>query len=500
MLSEAQYYTLIGVSMFSSTLSMASSSIIVISASRKPSSSSSTSGTSNRSNNHNNSNKSVSVYQRILLAMSLTDVIGSFFFLLHPFLLPRYTRELGMRLASGNSATCTLAGFFLVLCPLLVTFLSLWLSLYFYMKVKYNKQERDMVKLFRHLVSASVLVCLGLAISGLVVPQGYAPRTYHNVCTFGDCVMGKVDECDVETGASWYLGWVNVVLFVLPAVAALGLTAGLYCTVKKKLAATRQFSFVDQNTQQQQDLLKATRNQATLYALAYWNSFFWYFLYGMTGGDDPTVIDQEGEVPYLFAVQVLVWFFFPLQGFVNLVVYSRPRYLQWRKMYVQEGRWFAFRKAVSLQPVSATAQIRRRDTPVTDEMNVTDPSSSQSNLRNGGGSFLKSFRSSIKRKSRSSSVKKRDDRISNDQAATARGDDGDENTDNNHASFTNSSTRADRTNHQDDDVEMMINQDRNQSKDEAVSSVVAQNQIPEGIDDGDNGGKPDSDDDDNDEE
>ena len=474
MLSEAQYYTLVGVSMFSSTLSMISSGIIVISASRKPSSSTSMSSASGTSNNNRSHNKSVSVYQRILLAMSLTDVIGSFFLLLHPFLLPRYTREFGMRLASGNSATCSLAGFFLVLCPLLVTFLSLWLSLYFYTKVRYNKQERDMVKMFRYLVTASVLVCLGLAISGLIVPQGYAPRTYHNVCNFGDCVMGKLDECDVEAGASWYLGWVNVVLFVLPAVAALCLTAGLYCTVKKKLAATRQFSFVDQNTQQQQDLLKATRNQAMLYALAYWNSFFWYFLYGMTGGDDLTVIDQEGEVPYLFAVQVLVWFFFPLQGFVNLVVYSRPRYLQWRQMYVHEGRWFAFRKAVSLQPVSATAQLRRRDTPVTDEMNPNDPSySSQSTLRNGR-SLLKSFRNSINKATRSSSSsgKKSTDRNSNDHAAnttTTTGGSYNEsidntnknNNNNNHGSFTNSNTGfgTDENREDDDDVEMMIRQD-----------------------------------------
>ena len=467
MLSEAQYYTLIGVSTFSSTLSMISSGIIVISASRKPSSS--TSAAPRTSNN--GGNKSVSVYQRILLAMSLTDVIGSFFFLLHPFLLPRYTREFGMRLASGNFATCSLAGFFLVLCPWLVTILSLWLSLYFYMKVKYNKQERDMVNLFRYLVTASFLVCLGLAISGLIVPQGFAPRTYHSVCSFGDCVMGKLDECNVEAGASWYLGWVNLVVFVLPAVAALCFTAGLYFTVKKKIAATRQFSFVDQNTQQQQDLLKATRNQAMLYALAYWNSFFWYFLYGMTGGDDLTVIDQIGEVPCLFAVQVLAWFFFPLQGFVNLVVYSRTRYLQWRQMYVHEGRWFAFRKAVSLQPVSATAQLRRRDTPITGEMNANDPSSSSKSTLRIGGSFLKSFRSSIKKASRSSSSSgmKSNDHNSNDSPANATPADGGDgsynksidNTDesNNHDSFTNSNTGFGTTNREDDDdVEMMIHQ------------------------------------------
>ena len=70
------------------------------------------------------------------------------------------------------------------------------------------------------------------------------------------------------------------------------------------------------------------------------------------------MVEKEGEPAY-FAIQLLVWILFPAQGLVNFFVYTRPRYIQWRQMHIHKGRWFAFRKAISLEPVSATAHLQR---------------------------------------------------------------------------------------------------------------------------------------------
>ena len=262
--SPVQYYTAVLASIVSSLLSFAGSSAVIVS--------------SFRDTKH-------SIYQQLVLAISLTDALGSFTNLFFPFLLPRYTREAGGLLwASGNQATCRLTGFFFVLCPPLVSFFGLYLSAYFLARVRYNtSDEKIRTFYFRPAMAFAVLLCFGLALAGAVIPNGYAPRVYHNVCNFGDCAIGKVDECEYETGLSWYLGWLQVGMIVLPALMALGCTIAVYFTVRAKLRASRRFAFSGTRNQQQDDMLKATRTQAICYSLAYWNSFFWYFMFGILG-------------------------------------------------------------------------------------------------------------------------------------------------------------------------------------------------------------------------
>jgi len=333
--SPAQYYATVVASIVSSLLSLAGSSAVII-ASFKAS----------RDSN----------YQRLVLSLSVADALSSFTNIFHPFMLPRYVREAaGLLWASGNEATCSAAGFFFVLGPALVSFFSLYLSAYFFIKVRYNLQDEFIKKSL--ILPGSVfalVVCFGFAITG-VATNGYGPRVYHNVCSFGDCEIGMLEECEFETGLSWYLGWIHVALIVLPALISLGFTVAVYFSVKAKLQATQRFSF--ENCLEENKLLTATRSQAFWYALAYWNSFIWYLVFGIVGGDDFLLEDNEGKPGY-FSLQLLSWWFFPLQGFVNFIVYTRPRYLQWRQSSPDKSIFFAFRQAISLQPVGATAQIR----------------------------------------------------------------------------------------------------------------------------------------------
>lgn len=333
-LSAAQYYALVITSTVSSILSCAGSCSVTISSYREIQ----------------------SIYQRLVLSLSIADAIGSLTNIFHPFLLPRYVRDYGLLWASGNASTCSAMGFFFALCPALVSFFSLYLSSFFFLKVRYNTQDRIIQR--RYLLPGNIVAvtsCLGIALVGVAI-RGYAPRVYHNICNFGDCVIGYVDECEQETGLSWYLGWIHVALIVVPGLVALCLTIAVYFSVRAKLKASRRYHFQGADMQTNDDKLKATRTQAILYCLAYWNSFFWYLVFGIVGGDDKIMVEKEGTPPY-FAMQLLAWMFFPLQGFVNFLVYTRPRYLQWRKIET-DSRIRALRQAVSLQPISATAHVR----------------------------------------------------------------------------------------------------------------------------------------------
>lgn len=308
-----------------------------------------------------------SIYQRLILGMCLADAISSISIFIHPFLLPRYVREEGLLWASGNSKTCAAIGFIFVTAPLIVTFYSLYISAYFYLKVNYNINDLLLINKFERPARWIALILpLSLGVTGLVT-QAYGPRVYHNVCSLGDCEIGKVDDCLLEQGLSWYLGWVQAALIALPSVAALILTILVYWAVRKRLGATTRFAFANHDTDRRRKQLLAVRTQALLYALAYWNSFFWYILFGILGGDDPTMLEKEGDPGY-FALQLVVWLLFPLQGFINFLVYTRPRYLEWRMRNPHASFFVLLRKAIALEPVSALAHVHTSS-------NMTVPSS-----------------------------------------------------------------------------------------------------------------------------
>ena len=106
--------------------------------------------------------------------------------------------------------------------------------------------------------------------------------------------------------------------------------------------------------------MTAVRTQACLYAVAYWNSFFWFVCIGVYGTDDFRMEETQSD-PFPLALQQLVWIFFPLQGFINFLVYTRPRFVARRERLPQESAWQAFRKVVvDLEPVSETAHLTIR--------------------------------------------------------------------------------------------------------------------------------------------
>ena len=268
MLSSRQYHTLVGLSMSSATLSSVCSGATIL-ASWK--------------------GKAKSLYQTLIFGLSLVDLVGSLATILHPFMLPRQTREDGLLWASGNDATCTLAGFFFTISYPMVSFFSMFLSAYFLLKVRHNVQDRVLAnKYLKPAIVLALLLCGGLAVVGSAT-HSFAPRVYHNVCYFGYCEVGKTEECEgsFQPGLSWYLGWVQVALVMLPALVSFVLTVCVYMTVRTKLIQARRFVFGsnDQQRNHQQGKLVAVRTQALLYSLAYWNSFFWYFIYGVVGAE-----------------------------------------------------------------------------------------------------------------------------------------------------------------------------------------------------------------------
>jgi hypothetical protein len=341
MISPKQYYTLVVVSVVSASLSSIFSYVTIVAAWR---------------------GKNSSLYQRLLLLLSAANMVGSFALIFHPFSLPQRTREEGLLWAFGNDATCSVSGFFFVSCFPLVSFFHMYLSGYFWAKVRYNAQHTVLTsrRYAWHGVALAIFLCLSLAFMGSA-SQSFAPRVYHNICSFGDCELGKMDDCRETrgSGVSWYLGWVHLAFVVLPSLVALVMTIAVLATVRAKLIRGQRYDASARNqrllTTHQQDKLRAVRTQALLYSLSYWNSFFWYFANGSVGRDDLLMEEKQGK-PFYFTVAFLSWLLFPLHGLVNYAVYIRPRYLHRRK--AGRSRCTALLEAISFEPVSILQHLK----------------------------------------------------------------------------------------------------------------------------------------------
>ena len=75
--------------------------------------------------------------------------------------------------------------------------------------------------------------------------------------------------------------------------------------------------------------------QCLLYAIAFFNQLFWG-----TTWDTMVVIQDAPDMSRMFPLLILGTLFYPLQGAVNLLIFSRPRYLRFRERYPgQSCRW-----------------------------------------------------------------------------------------------------------------------------------------------------------------
>jgi hypothetical protein len=88
---------------------------------------------------------------------------------------------------------------------------------------------------------------------------------------------------------------------------------------------------------------RAVRTQAFLYAGTYWCSFIWMLiatiggLFSINNVETPDQTEPESSIT-LDILVVLIYFFYPLQGFLNFLVYTRPRYLEYRKSEPEQGK------------------------------------------------------------------------------------------------------------------------------------------------------------------
>jgi len=288
-------------------------------------------------------------FYRIMVAMSVSDLLFSTFTFLTSWPIPDDTPHLFG--AVGNQQTCTMQGFFLQL-GIVTPLYNFVLSLYYFLTLRMGWKQADFMKIEKYLHLGVITFGLGTSIAGLPL------KLYNNAMAWcwiapypldceesfrgdgpGNCERG--DNAEIYRWAFWYGPLWCIIFWVM---ISMTLVYRKVLSLDKKLekytqtyTQTHAVGFLGRKNATQaettatniaRDSRKNSRKVATQ-GMFYVLSFFvtWTF---------PTVFramqlaHREDEVineTRTFWILFLLAIFAPFQGFLNFLVYIRPRVL-----------------------------------------------------------------------------------------------------------------------------------------------------------------------------
>jgi hypothetical protein len=312
-------------------------------------------------------NKRGSVFHGLMVAMSVFDIFSSIAWALSTLPIPEY--EFGepsaIYGAKGNKATCKTQAFFIQLGYTSI-FYNMSLSFYFLLVVRYGMRESQLKKLQLWLHIPALIVGFALAFGGIPV--------------YGNHLWG----CYVSPPPLEEPYYKNVIFAAIcTAIAILTVNMVLvYWSVRKQMLAARKsrMSWVGRNDSslagnaaasgdlpmnldasdasfqpRRRDMgemvIQKMERQTFWQALFYLAAFYltWPILLA------PTFIQRGGEgdnYPFTLTVLILA----PLQGFLNFIVYARPRILK-RMQDLRRIRHSSQDKSISLRNDGAAAIV-----------------------------------------------------------------------------------------------------------------------------------------------
>lgn len=290
--------------------------------------------------------KPLTPYRRIMLGMSLCDIINSTFMPLQAILVPKGSSD--HHWASGNDATCSALGFFLQF-GFSVAFYNGMLSFYYLFTIRLGFTQKRVERWEPFMHGISILYPLLTAVVGLAL------GAYHELDLGSGCWLSDYPEgCQIDPDKrceSDRLAWIFAGVPVVSSFFFILINNLLiYLRVKKILSRGMRHSIEQRSSlhssalgDRQARRKRAVAVQAFLYVAAYFFTMTWAVIVRILESNRPK---EEEETGTFFPLLVLTNMFTPLQGFFNLFVYSRPRFLRFCEENPDKSRLWALNRTV----------------------------------------------------------------------------------------------------------------------------------------------------------
>ena len=304
-------------------------------------------------------NKLKEVYHRLVFGMSVADILLTISLLLIPFLL---RKDLGLPLAIGNEQTCDALGFMFQFY-VASSFYNANLSLFFVCKIIYNRSDRPISKRFEPYIHVlPFFFALTFGVVGVSL-QLFNPGFLIPSCDFwhypANCAFDDTVECERgDHTLGFAIGYGVGTFHMVVATLAVAGTWSVYHSVQRQLHHTSSMSLDVLSTEDRyRKRLRIVMWNSILYTAVFLNTFA---VAAVATGlnaiavrkfvDDP---DYEMGVG-LILVRLLCYTLFPLQGFLNWIVYVRNRVARIKRVHLNRSWMWAMRHVYSSSALNSS--------------------------------------------------------------------------------------------------------------------------------------------------
>ncbi len=293
-------------------------------------------------------------YRRIVFGLSVCDVLQSFAMMTGPLSVPS---TVDASWGWGNDASCHANGFLLFVGGGGVVLYTVFLCQYYLCKLKYKMSDglfRLRLEVKMHTVI--IVYCLGLAFAALALNVFHTNNAFFSFCSFASIPTGctehadHVGECDATIGPRVNL-FITIGNVAVPAMCWLGIILTMTLLflhahtlnerVKKELGSSLPTSLRSSRPREEEQsenpenhdpehsespqeqlhhVSRLYRKEMLLQASYYVGAFTLAYLPMMIGF--LYALFSNYDVDFLMAVGI---FFYPLGGFLNILVYTRPK-------------------------------------------------------------------------------------------------------------------------------------------------------------------------------
>mmetsp|Transcript_12333 Transcript_12333/g.27797 ORF Transcript_12333/g.27797 Transcript_12333/m.27797 type:complete len:440 (-) Transcript_12333:273-1592(-) len=300
--------------------------------------------------------KQALVYHRLLLGLSCLDILVSSAWFLSTWPVPK--EATGLVYNVGNQLTCNIQGFFIQLKggnPLY----NAWLALYFVCVVKRHWKERDLRAVEPYLHISAICVAVGTSTASLVLGL------------FGNASLWCWIQSDYPMARMfffyvWY--WASLVIVTVSMVTLVGT---VYNQERKTLRLTTQSmeqkfaqrsasSFSQQSQNGEHESLRGPRPHSSTTSSQHLNvnmgkntakvatqAMLYIAAYVLTAFFSTTVRTMQAfrdQTPFWALLGMTL--FYPAQGFLNFLIYIRPRYLRYRQKHPDWSTWYLVKRTL----------------------------------------------------------------------------------------------------------------------------------------------------------
>jgi hypothetical protein len=255
-------------------------------------------------------------YDRIMLGLSVCDIVASFSYIVTPFLLPKETSQRVW--ASGSDGSCSILGWLTQLSFAAVVYNSL-LSYYYLLTLKYSISHDDFESRFEpYWHSLTIFFFIFTATAGVPF-QIFSEVELGQGCWVGEFPEGceAKGEC-IDNSIGWVYGRIPI-LFTFVSLPVNNLL--IYCHMKSMLKIGQE------HTPAQELHTRRVATQSFLYAV----TFFICYTPALVVRILESIGFDASQEADIYVLLILNSLLYPLQGFFNVFVYTRPNFLRLKR-------------------------------------------------------------------------------------------------------------------------------------------------------------------------